>query len=200
MTLKKCNSCGVEKLLAEYNKNKKSKDGHLGICKMCRKQPCREYYQNNKVKANETKKKCRHKKRDQYVQKQRERRERLKEQLNEQNRIRRATDPQFRLRENMSRRMNHALKTRFLTKNRTSWIDLVGYTLEQLKEHLEKQFTPEMSWENHGTYWHIDHIRPDSWFNYDSTDSSEFKACWALENLQPLPAFDNLKKNNRWEG
>jgi hypothetical protein len=65
MTLKKCNSCGVEKLLAEYNKNKKSKDGHLGICKMCRKQPCREYYQNNKVKANETKKKCRHKKRDQ---------------------------------------------------------------------------------------------------------------------------------------
>jgi len=46
----------------------------------------------------------------------------------------------------------------------------------------------------------INEERPDSWFNYDSTDSSEFKACWALENLQPLPAFDNLKKNNRWEG
>ena len=57
-----------------------------------------------------------------------------------------------------------------------------------------------MSWENYGSYWHIDHIKPDSRFIYESVEDIEFKKCWALSNLQPLKAEDNLKKSNKWNG
>ena len=57
-----------------------------------------------------------------------------------------------------------------------------------------------MNWDNHGTYWHIDHIKPKSWFKYDSAEHPEFKQCWSLENLQPLEAEKNLAKSNKYEG
>ena len=70
---------------------------------------------------------------------------------------------------------------------------LVDYTVTVLKAHLEKQFTEGMTWENHGA-WHIDHIIPICAFNYESPGDLDFKRCWALGNLQPLWAEDNIKK------
>lgn len=67
----------------------------------------------------------------------------------------------------------------------------LGYTLEELVEHLERQFQVGMSWDNYGA-WHIDHKRPCA--SFDLTDPSEFAACWALDNLAPLWADDNIKK------
>ena len=77
--------------------------------------------------------------------------------------------------------------------------DIVGYTPAQLMEHLQSQFTEGMSWDNIRE-WHIDHIRPISSFEFESTDDPEFKACWALENLQPLWASDNWSKGAKWNG
>ena len=57
-----------------------------------------------------------------------------------------------------------------------------------------------MNWSNHGTYWHIDHIKPKSWFKYESTDDEAFIKCWSLDNLQPLEAQINITKGNRYEG
>jgi 5-methylcytosine-specific restriction endonuclease McrA len=77
------------------------------------------------------------------------------------------------------------------------------YTIQELKEHLEKQFESWMTWENHGCLdptrdtWQIDHIIPHSSFHYETMDCEEFKKCWALENLRPLKAIDNLKKGNK---
>ncbi len=53
-----------------------------------------------------------------------------------------------------------------------------------------------MSFENYGE-WHIDHVVPASNFSYDSFEDKEFKDCWALSNLQPLWAEENLKKGDR---
>ncbi len=78
------------------------------------------------------------------------------------------------------------------------WSNVVNYSTKDLKEHLEKQFIKEMSWDNYGTYWHIDHKIPQSWFKFKSVDSKQFKKCWGLENLQPLNAKENLIKGNRW--
>jgi len=75
---------------------------------------------------------------------------------------------------------------------------LVGYTLENLTKHLEKQFDDKMSWDNYGSYWHIDHIKPKSLFNYTSEIDKEFKECWGLNNLQPLEAKANLIKHNKY--
>ena len=77
-----------------------------------------------------------------------------------------------------------------------SWQTLVGYTLDDLRAHLESQFAPGMSWENIGE-WHIDHRRPRSSFSFADHTDPQFLECWSLANLQPLWALDNLIKGAR---
>lgn len=79
-------------------------------------------------------------------------------------------------------------------KQGRKWEDLVGYTLQDLLRHLERQFQSGMFWGNRSD-WHIDHILPLSSFQFDSPDCPEFRAAWALSNLRPLWAGENLKKN-----
>lgn len=81
-------------------------------------------------------------------------------------------------------------------KSGRSWETLVGYTADDLRRHLERQFRPGMSWANYGR-WHIDHIVPKSSFSYDSAEDPEFRAAWALTNLRPLWSRDNLAKRDR---
>lgn len=50
-----------------------------------------------------------------------------------------------------------------------------------------------------GTKLHIDHIRPVSSFNLTGEVDDEFLACWSLDNLQLLPADENIKKSNRMD-
>jgi len=82
-------------------------------------------------------------------------------------------------------------------KVRKPWSDYIGYTAKELKSHLESKFKKGMSWKNCGL-WHIDHIKPRSLFNFSSPEDEEFKKCWALNNLQPLWALDNLHKSNKY--
>lgn len=101
-------------------------------------------------------------------------------------------NPQYRLNSSISRSINRGLTGQ---KNNRHWEDLVGYNLDELKEHLEKRFCIGMDWNNYG-FWHIDHIIPQSFFKFDNSDDVEFKMCWRLENLQPLWAKENMLKSN----
>lgn len=96
---------------------------------------------------------------------------------------------------NIDNRMSSSI-WRAVRKNNRSWVSLVGYTLDQLMTHLEKQFTKGMGWHNFGE-WHIDHIIPKSSFTYESADDPEFKECWSLSNLRPLWAWNNLSKGSK---
>lgn len=81
--------------------------------------------------------------------------------------------------------------------------DKLGYSLNELKSHLESKFKPGMSWENYGNkkgQWEIDHIKPESWFMYSSTDDPEFRKCHSLSNLQPMWSHLNRKKNSLYVG
>lgn len=75
---------------------------------------------------------------------------------------------------------------------------LLGYSIEDLKEHIERQFHKRMSWRAflQGRI-HIDHIVPQS--SYNLSNPEEWRACWALSNLRPLWASDNLRKRDRVE-
>lgn len=84
------------------------------------------------------------------------------------------------------------------TKAGRAWESLVGYTLADLMRHIERQFERGMSWANMGA-WHIDHRLPRAMFEYQSADDEQFKACWALTNLRPMWAGDNLEKRDRRE-
>lgn len=70
---------------------------------------------------------------------------------------------------------------------------VLGYSKEELISHIITQFKEGMTLENYGK-WHIDHIKPVSKFEFEKTSDKGFKECFALENLQPLWAKDNLKK------
>lgn len=75
-----------------------------------------------------------------------------------------------------------------------SWREFVPYSLADLMAHLERQFLPGMTWANRGQ-WHIDHIVPVSSFEFTTPDCPGFKAAWALTNLRPLWATDNVRKS-----
>lgn len=83
------------------------------------------------------------------------------------------------------------------TKENKKWQDLLGYSTKQLCDHLQSKFDSNMSWDNYGSYWHIDHIEPVSWFKFTTPNCVAFKKCWALKNLQPLEAKQNIKKGNK---
>lgn len=106
-----------------------------------------------------------------------------------------ASDVGFRLNLAFSVGMRQSLKS---GKGGRRWESFVDYTLGDLMVHLETLFLPGMTWDNYGRDgWHIDHIIPKSLFNYETPDDPEFKVAWALSNLQPLWAIDNIKKGAR---
>jgi len=88
------------------------------------------------------------------------------------------------------------LKAKSIKKlNRTN--EYLGCTIQEFKNYMEKLFSEGMSWDNHGE-WHIDHIRPLSWF--DLTKEEEIFKAFHYSNCQPLWAKDNMRKHNCWEG
>jgi len=164
----------------------------------------KEYYLKNKDKIKEYLLKNKErisKKTKEYALKNKERRRKYfkQYQINNRNKIqsnfnkRIKENPKLRISRVFSKGIWYSLKG---NKNKLHWETLVNYTLEDLKLHLEKQFTKRMSWNNHGRYWHIDHRIPISYFKFSSYEDEEFKECWALENLQPLEVFKNLRKGS----
>ena len=114
---------------------------------------------------------------------------------NEYRRNLRASNPTYRLKQNLRCRVYDAFKNG--TKSAPT-MELVGCTTEELKAHLEAQFTEGMTWENYGIDgWHIDHIRPCASFNL--LDPEEQRICFRWSNLQPLWGVDNMSKNDTWQ-
>jgi len=109
--------------------------------------------------------------------------------------MRRHTDPTYRLKYLIKSAIWKSLRSGN-GKGRRKWESLVGFTVEELKAHLESKFELGMSWDNAGE-WHIDHIMPVSRFNFESPDDMDFKLCWALDNLQPMWGWENMSKGNR---
>lgn len=99
--------------------------------------------------------------------------------------------PRHRVHSNVSRAIRAAIKAE---KAGRQWEILVGYSVADLMAHLERHFTAGMTWDNYGQ-WEIDHIRPKASFAFTSVEDDGFRACWALENLQPLWMRDNRKKH-----
>jgi hypothetical protein len=71
---------------------------------------------------------------------------------------------------------------------------LFGSDIKTVKEYIENQFQPGMSWDNKNE-WHLDHSIPCSWFDLEDTEQQ--KLCFHYTNLQPLWAVDNLSKGNK---
>jgi len=77
-------------------------------------------------------------------------------------------------------------------KKKSATFTTLGYTARQAKEHIEALFKPGMTWDNRNE-WHIDHIVPC----FTAKTKSELIALYALNNLQPLWAHENIRKGTK---
>ena len=216
---KKCNKCLVEWYPAErfFSPDRRAADGLTSYCKSCRNMMNRKRHALDPEKhramdrryrlANPEKVKERHRLyRHHNPEKVREsvriatkrwrenNPEKYREKYTEANRLKNKI-PKNRLSNCMRSGMIKSLKNGKCGK---SWESLVGYTCDDLMNHLESQFKKGMTWENQGE-WHIDHIRPVSDFNFTTIDDPEFLECWSLWNLQPMWANDNWSKQAKCE-
>ena len=110
---------------------------------------------------------------------------------------RRAKCPEFKMRTNLRTRLCQAIRLgKGMKHGKTR--ELLGCTWAEAREHLERQFSEGMTWDNYGRDgWHIDHIKPCAKFNLML--DSEQRECFHYTNLQPLWAEDNLTKGDKYE-
>jgi hypothetical protein len=102
---------------------------------------------------------------------------------------RRKDNIQCRLAENLRNRLNGVLKGR--CKNGSAVRDL-GCTLEELRQYLASHFESWMTWDNYGTKWEIDHIKPLCMF--DLEDRVQFLEACHYTNLRPLSCEKNRQR------
>ena len=106
---------------------------------------------------------------------------------------RRKSDPEFKLKSSMRKRLYIFLKSSNMKKTNKTF-KMIGCTPKFLKEYLEKKFKPGMTWDNHTINgWHVDHQIPlDS-----AKNEEELEKLMHYTNLQPMWAVDNIKKSNK---
>jgi hypothetical protein len=202
METKVCSKCSIEKSLLDYNVCSRVKDGRKAECRECQRLGTKEYKLKNKEKIKEYNSKWNAENKFYYQEYRKiwevenydkvlETRKRFKEKnpgyINDYNKQRKKKDILFRIISDMRNSVN-----RYLKYKSKSTFDIVGCTPELLKEHLEKQFTDGMTWENRNK-WHIDHVVP---LSSAKTEDELYKLCH-YTNLQPLWAEDNLRKSNK---
>lgn len=203
--IKRCSNCKVEKPFCEFAKDKRRKFGINSYCKSCdnlrKKKPLSQIKAKGLRLNTDTHKwcpSCENLLDRAIFYKSKSTKDGLHSECkschNQREINRRNQNPSYKLRTNVSRAIRGMLKNKQKT---ASCLCYLPYTPKQLKEHLENQFDENMSWDNYGSYWQVDHIHPQSLLPYDSMEHPNFIKCWALENLQPLEKIENIKKSNK---
>jgi len=68
----------------------------------------------------------------------------------------------------------------------------IGADIGFVREWISQMLLDEMTWDNYGSVWVIDHVVPFRMF--DIFDKEQLKLVWNYRNLMPIYANDNLKK------
>ena len=217
--MKQCNTCGVTKDHSEFS----TKPGRNGIrrlsheCKMCRSAKSKAKYANetqeerenriSKAKAwtasnrdvvNRLKRKYRIEKKviklssmphDHHVRAYQS--YQLKQSLKHDQHVKEwKSFVRYAVYQRLKRGVQRGMKDKAANSN---WSDYLGYSVGELIDHIESQFTDGMGWHNMSE-WHIDHVVPICAFDIQSADSEDFKRCYSLDNLMPVWAEDNMNK------
>jgi hypothetical protein len=208
METKNCKNCNNIKDLDKFYKNKARHDGVDVYCKICTKERRKARLQTDegRQKHNEYAAKWREQNKEKNLEYHRRYRTKHADKLalkrksaegreyNKNYMRNKRKNPAFRLHCNVSRNVHHAMRRSGGSKRGEKTFDALPYTPQQLCEHLEAQFDENMTWNNYGSYWHIDHIYPQSMLPYDSYEHPNFLKCWNLSNLRPLEASANIAK------
>jgi hypothetical protein len=203
-----CRICKIDKSLDNFYKTTRHKSGYETKCKSCKnkytiennKKFGKEYFKNNTKKWNiKNKKKISdyNKTKYDYEYYQTEKRKLYNKEWRENNKHKLRKYYLEKYKNDFNFRLSIILRGRFKTAIKNYKIgqieNLIGCSIEQCKQHLESQLKPEMTWENHGEIWEIDHIKPCS--SFDLTNTEQQKQCFHYTNLQPLFKTTEIAKS-----
>lgn len=182
METKECNDCHETKTIDQFIKNKnKCKPCFSIYQKKARKKnkSGTKYYYSHKEKMSEYSKSYSKENRDKRNELQRNWRKKQREE-----------NPSYKLWENARKRIwkiMHSLK-----KNKTN--ELIGTTPIMYKLWLQYTFSDGMTWENYGTFWHIDHVKPIAEFNLK--DEEQVFEAFNWTNCRAETAKFNIEKQD----
>ena len=203
--VKICIKCKNTLSIDNFYKHKTSADGYRNQCKECIKVSKATFYADHKSSITLQK--------HQYYVKNKGKKllyEKQYYQNNKHYRLKylrnwRINNPNYinnsiqrRIAKNLRSRIYNAIRKKYKT---SSAVQELGCSLHYLKLYLQKKFYRRysdneiMSWDNYGSSWHIDHIKPLS--KFDLTNPKEFKEACHYSNLQPMWAIENIKKSNK---
>ena len=117
-----------------------------------------------------------------------------KEQRNAYEKQKRKTDLNFKLASYMRNRLYKAYISQNLKKTNKT-IDLVGCSLEFFKKWILHQLSGEMTEENYGKIWCLDHCFPLSKTNLSDQNEVNKSTNWI--NLRPMYCSENISKGNK---
>lgn len=198
--MKQCNCCKQFLDESKFSNCKINKDGLSRKCKDCYS----KYYQQNKEKMKEQARNNYYKNIDKYhdYDNQRRKDEHRQAWIKQWYKANPDKIKEYQKRQNMTRKQNYtkqlsldncvmgyltrSIRQNFNPKVGSICINALPFSIQQFKNYFEHLFTPEMNWNNYGTYWEIDHIITKKLFRFSSYEDEQFQVCWSLKNLRPL--------------
>lgn len=206
MTTKICTKCKNEKNINDFGFRSVKEQTRLAQCKQCRSVHMKKYFVENKEtilekhiqyhsKNIEADNKRQH---EWYVNGGKDIVKHYKqinrEKFNTYERTKYKTDPQYRMKKILRSRFKKTIDRKKIYKSVLEYIDI---DLELFLKWIEFQFDENMSWENSGKYWDIDHVNPCD--NFDLTNEDDVKKCFHWTNLRPLEKTENGTKGNIYD-
>jgi hypothetical protein len=188
MDIKRCSKCKEEKLINNFWKDSRQKDGYIHQCIPCKKQTqskvysdpdrkkhhmitVRKWNDNNNDKNRTYQKIFNHKKR--------------------------STELGV-LKANLSSYLSICLKNNNLLGMKERTLKVIGMeSWDEFKQYIESLWVENMNWDNYGigknnTTWHIDHITPVS----KALTIEQTYILFHYTNLRPMWGSDNIRKRN----
>lgn len=222
-----CSKCNEWKPFTEFHKNGKNKSGFASACKECENARGKAKYvktrdsvleaQTKRRNANPEKHRAQNKawyqsNKDRHLARSAEWRRLNQEKSRSYTRKWERAHPENRRerdrrrRQTIRGRIENSIRAginkgiRRKDKRGSKTFKILGYSVAELMDHLGRQFTDEMSWDNYGHghgCWHIEHEIPVVAHNYETPYDIDFERCWSLSNLRPMLAEENWAKNDK---
>ena len=163
------------------NQEKDAKSTNYKYCSECKKQKkyddYKKWYNNNKNSVSERMKVYNKTYKKTHTE------ERKKYRKN-----RKDTDENYYI----EQKLRSKLHTFLNIKKKDNYNELFGCNSKDLKKWIEYNFTSNMSWDNYGKYWTLDHVFPVKIFNLKNEDEQKF--CFNWKNTRPLYHLKNCSR------
>jgi hypothetical protein len=176
-----CCNCQILKKINEFSKDKSRKDGLRPECKECKSKRDITYRKNNIEKVKEINKI--------YCEKNAEKQRVKAAKWYDDNK---KSNINFQIRKAIKSRMRKCNINDYTDKASLKYLDC---SIDYFQKWIEFQFDNTMNWTNHGSYWHFDHVKPCSIFDFDKEE--DIVECFNWKNIRPLESnLNHIKYNN----